>query len=276
MDLKSPSILLRSKKSLVSTKNVLLNTMEQDYLYHLGLTKHDAKDFKGIKYVCIGGTNDRMSNFAKTIGDKFGYPVKSIGIHKRYVLYHIGPCLVCSHGMGGPSISILLNEIAKLLKYAGADSLWIRMGTSGGVGVNPGTVCISKQAVNGALEPYHETIVLGKRVQRPAIFDEGVANELVKICEELKIESTIGKTMCCDDFYEGQGRLDGAICEYTLQDKMDFLDRASKEGVKNVEMESLQFGAFCNKINVRSIVVCVALLNRLKGDQVTSTMEQLK
>lgn len=82
--------------------------------------------------------------------------------------------------------------------------------------------------------------------------------------------------MCCDDFYEGQGRLDGAICEYTLQDKMEFLERASKEGVKNVEMESLQFGAFCNKIKVRSIVVCVALLNRLKGDQVTSTMEQLK
>jgi uridine phosphorylase len=57
---------------------------------------------------------------------------------------------------------------------------------------------------------------------------------------------------------------------------MDFLERASKEGVRNVEMESLQFGAFCNKINVRSIVVCVALLNRLEGDQVTSTMEQLK
>jgi uridine phosphorylase len=66
--------------------------------------------------------------------------------------------------MGGPSISILLNELAKLLKYAEADSIWIRMGTSGGVGVEPGTVCISSQALNGALEPFHETIVLGKRV----------------------------------------------------------------------------------------------------------------
>jgi hypothetical protein len=35
----------------------------------------------------------------------------------------------------------------------------------------------------------------------------------------------------------------------------------------------LQFGAFCNKIGVRSIVVCVALINRLFGDQVKSTME---
>ena len=72
--------------------------------------------------------------------------------------------------------------------------------------------------------------------------------------------------MCCDDFYEGQGRLDGAICEYTEQDKMDYLERASEKGVRNIEMESLQFGSFCNKINVRSIVICVALLNRLKGD----------
>lgn len=41
-------------------------------------------------------------------------------------------------------------------------------------------------------------------------------------------------------------------------------------------MESLQFGAFCYKIGVRSAVICVALLNRLNGDQVTSTMDQLK
>ena len=49
--------------------------MSEDYLYHLGLTKENAKSFKDIKYVCIGGTNDRMSNFAKKVGDKFGLKV---------------------------------------------------------------------------------------------------------------------------------------------------------------------------------------------------------
>ena len=250
--------------------------MSEDYLYHLGLTKENAKSFKDIKYVCIGGTNDRMSNFAKKVGDKFGLKVQNVGIHKRYVLYHAGPFLVCSHGMGGPSISILLNEIAKLLKYAEADSLWIRMGTCGGIDVTPGTVCISSQALNGSLEPFHETIILGKRVQRPAVFDENVGKNILEICQDMKMDAVIGKTMCCDDFYEGQGRLDGAICEYTESDKMDYLQKAHASGVKNIDMESLQFGAFCNKIGVRSIVICVALLNRLNGDQVTSTMEQLK
>lgn len=105
--------------------------------------------------------------------------------------------------MGGPSISILLNEIAKLLKYAEADAIWIRMGTCGGIDVTPGTVCISEQSLNGALEPYHQTIVLGKRVQRPAIFDIEVSEGLKAVCEGLGHTAVICKTMCCDDFYEG-------------------------------------------------------------------------
>ena len=125
--------------------------------------------------------------------------------------------------MGGPSISILLNELAKLLKYANADAIWIRMGTCGGIDVAPGTLCISSMSLNGALEPYHQTIVLGEKIQRPAIFDFEVATKMNQVCEDMGLTSTVGKTMCCDDFYEGQGRLDGAICEYTLEEKMEFL-----------------------------------------------------
>lgn len=79
--------------------------------------------------------------------------------------------------------------------------------------------------------------------------------------------------MCCDDFYEGQARLDGAICDYTEKHKMQFLKKAHEKGVINIEMESLQFGAFCHAVNVQAAVVCVAILNRLEGDQVKSTPE---
>mmetsp|Transcript_11139 Transcript_11139/g.18694 ORF Transcript_11139/g.18694 Transcript_11139/m.18694 type:complete len:82 (+) Transcript_11139:662-907(+) len=57
---------------------------------------------------------------------------------------------------------------------------------------------------------------------------------------------------------------------------MQYLKRGHEMGVRNIEMESLFFGAFCNKIKVRSMVVCTALLNRLDGDQVNSSMEQLQ
>lgn len=44
-------------------------------------------------------------------------------------------CCSAQHGMGVPSISILLHELIKLLKYANArDPIIIRIGTCGGLG----------------------------------------------------------------------------------------------------------------------------------------------
>ena len=121
----NPLLAQHKQDSKVKTKNTHLECMETDYLYHIGLSKENAPDFSKVKFVCIGGTNDRMLKFAKQVVKTLGLPdnsVKSVGIHKRYVMYLVGPVLVCSHGMGGPSISILLNEVAKLLKYAKADA----------------------------------------------------------------------------------------------------------------------------------------------------------
>ena len=40
--------------------------------------------------------------------------------------------------------------------------------------------------------------------------------------------------------------------------------------MKNMEMEALVFGALTHMAGVRSAVVCVTLLDRLKGDQVAT------
>ena len=39
----------------------------------------------------------------------------------------------------------------------------------------------------------------------------------------------IGNTMTCNDFYETQGRLDGAFCEYSNQEKIKFIRKAHDE-----------------------------------------------
>lgn len=69
--------------------------------------------------------------------------------------------------------------------------------------------------------------------------------------EEDGYETLSGKTMCTYDFYEGQGRLDGAFCEYSEQDKLDFLKRIKDAGVINMEMESLAFAALCTHAGIR-------------------------
>lgn len=78
------------------------------------------------------------------------------------------------------------------------------------------------------------------------------------------------------DFYEEQGRLDGALKpRYTEAEKMAFLRRAHKVGVRNIEMEATAFAAFCLRAGIPAAIVCATLLDRLQGDQVTSTPEQL-
>lgn len=49
----------------------------------------------------------------------------------------------------------------------------------------------------------------------------------------------------------GQARLDGAICLYTEEEKLQYLKAAYDAGVRNIEMESSVFAAICNLSGVR-------------------------
>merc|ERR1712010_297974 len=51
---------------------------------------------------------------------------------------------------------------------------------------------------------------------------------------------------------------------------MNYLKTVAEAGVKNMEMEALVFGALTHMAGIRSAVVCVTLLDRLKGDQITT------
>lgn len=66
----------------------------------------------------------------------------------------------------------------------------------------------------------------------------------------------------------GQGRLDGAFCDFTENDKMEYLNNLHDFGVINIEMECTIFAALTHRAGIRSAIVCVTLLDRLKGDQV--------
>lgn len=71
----------------------------------------------------------------------------------------MGPVLSISHGMGTPSLGILLHEIIKLMYHAKCkDPVFIRIGTCGGIGVDGGTVIISDDAVDGLLRSVYEVV----------------------------------------------------------------------------------------------------------------------
>ncbi|XP_053483184.1 uridine phosphorylase 1 isoform X3 [Ictalurus furcatus] len=140
--------------------------------------------------------------------------------------------------------------------------------------LQPGTVVVTKQSVDAMFLPRFEQMVLGKTVVRSTELDVELAEELLQCGKELaEFETVIGDTMCTLDFYEGQARLDGAFCSYTEEEKQNYLSEAYAAGIRNIEMESSVFAAMCKLSNIRAAVVCVTLLDRQKGDQLSSSHE---
>ena len=90
----------------------------------------------------------RMQLFAaymrKLLGDSLSKnqePTESNRFHdltesgERYSVYKVGPVLFVNHGIGCSSLSVILNEIIKLIYYAECkDVTFFRIGTCGGIG----------------------------------------------------------------------------------------------------------------------------------------------
>ena len=72
----------------------------------------------------------------------------------------------------------------------------------------------------------------------------------------------------------GQARLDGAFCDYGEEHKMAYLQKVHKAGVCNIEMESACFAAMCKRASIPAGIVCVTLINRLQGDQVSLSQKE--
>lgn len=97
----------------------------------------------------------------------------------------------------------------------------------------PGTVVLTTEAMDGEIKPQFTLPILGKLVSRPTLIDETLVAALEECAAEGEdvIGVARGRTMGTDCFYEGQGRLDGAICDYTEADKLVFLDQLKEAGV---------------------------------------------
>lgn len=128
-----------------------------------------------LQFVCVGGSPWRMKSFIQYVAAELALEDSSSDFPNicagtdRYAMYKVGPvlsvsvcknqlsafpwmflscvsrnliltcvvclCLMLQHGMGIPSIAIMLHELIKLLHYSHCtDVTIIRIGTSGGIG----------------------------------------------------------------------------------------------------------------------------------------------
>ncbi len=266
--------------------NSLLKDLNEKYLYllELELTNEIIGKFAGIKYVLLQGSNDRAKNLARKLALKFSkilpafFEPKDITPTSRYKIYRVGNVLSVSHGMGNTSVIALLHDLTKILYYAGNTELeYIRVGTSGGIGVDPGTVVITEKAFMPTLVDYLPLPSLDKNINTSTIFDSRLANEIYKVQPRgLDFQVILANTIAADDFYLGQGRFDGAINpKYDHNFRSEYFEKVRALGIRNFEMESTALAAFCNQVEIPATMLAVTLVNRLVSDQVTATPEEL-
>lgn len=144
------------------------------------------------------------------------------------------------------------------------------MGTCGGIGLAPGTVVITTQPVDGQLRSTFDVVVQTSPQQRPAKLDADLVIELVGLTDTCTdgFKTVTGKTLCTNDFYEGQSRMDGAFCDYSPDSQKAFIDKLIAQEIVSMDMESSAFAALTNKAGIRAAVLTVVIVDRKEGDEV--------
>lgn len=219
------------------------------YQYHVGLKPGDVGE-----YVILPGDPHRVPKIAAYFDD-----AKKVADSREYVTYTgylNGVKVSCtSTGVGGPSASIALEELANV-----GGKTFIRVGTCGGmdIDVKGGDIVIATGAVrmDGTSKEYAP-------IEYPAVPDALVTSALVMAARKLKAEYHYGVVQCKDAFY-GQHKPEELPNSYELLNKWEAWLRL---GCKASEMESSTLfivGAY-RKVRVGSCFLVVANQEREKA-----------
>lgn len=216
--------------------------------YHTGVGPEDIG-----KYVIMPGDPKRCAKIAEYFDD-----AKLVADVREYVTYtgtlEGVKVSVTSTGIGGPSASIAIDELAK----CGAHT-FIRIGTCGGMQeeVMGGDVVIATGAVRmeGTSREFAP-------IEYPAVANLDVTNALAGAAKKLDINHHIGVVQCKDSFF-GQHEPEIMPVSYELENKWQAWLRM---GCLASEMESAALfiaGAFL-RVRVGSCFLVVANQERAK------------
>ncbi|MGI9196256.1 MAG: uridine phosphorylase [Candidatus Nanopelagicales bacterium] len=264
----------------------VLDGSHDDVYYHFGVSTADPllERLRDVRAVVMAGSGDRIQDFARRWSDlNGGTEILAFPKEERFVTRYTAGVLFASHGMGMPSASIAVQELMRMLYFLKRGDLealdqvfWARVGTSGGVGLPGGTIVVSSQAVMPDLKPFRLMQGGSGLYWFDGTFPEATREAILRANDDSGIPIVTGTTVATHEFFLEQFRLDGAIRLETMESKQEFLEWLHAHGVRNMEMEGAMLAAYLNWWGFPSFaMICAVLLNRLEGDQLTSTPEQL-
>ncbi|MBW2477286.1 MAG: nucleoside phosphorylase [Deltaproteobacteria bacterium] len=237
--------------------------MGSDHMYHLGFGHGDFPEDSLPRYALISGDPDR----AKLIADHSEVTlVKTLSENRGLCSYLClnadgRPFLSLTSGMGGPSLSIVINELCQL----GCIDTVIRVGTCGAVQphIKAGDIIVSIAAVNhqGSARD-----IVGEGY--PCVADPFLVVRLVETAERLGLPCHHGITASTDTFYEGQERTASSANKQLTRRNQGLIDELRHLNVLNLEMEAATLFAQANVYGFSAGCVTAVLAERSeKGEK---------
>lgn len=218
-------------------------------VFHLGLKK---ADLKGAELAIIPGDPERVARIAKLMDN----PVK-LAAHREFTSY-LGeldgkPVVICSTGIGGPSTSIAVEELAQI-----GIRTFLRIGTTGAIQphVNVGDLIVSTGSVRLDGASLHFA-----PMEFPAVADFDCATALAGAAKARGVTCHTGITASSDTFYPGQERYDTVTGRVVRRFKGS-LEEWQAMGVLNYEMESATLLTMCASSGLKAGCIAGVIVNR--------------
>jgi uridine phosphorylase len=221
--------------------------------FHLGL---NASDINGATLAIVPGDPNRVERIAQLLDEP-----RALAAHREFTSWtgKLGgkSVVVCSTGIGGPSTSIAVEELAQL-----GVTTFLRVGTTGGIqpNVNPGDVIVTTGAVRLDGASLHFA-----PMEFPAVADFECTTALVAAARDSGSTVHVGITASSDTFYPGQERYDTTTGR-VVERFRGSLDEWQSMGVLNYEMESATLFTMCASSSWRAGCVAGVLVNRTQQE----------
>lgn len=228
--------------------------MNDDIKYHIHLNR---EMIQGAEYVLLPGDPGRVEKTAKSIDPDAIFLAQNREYTSWLATLKGEKILICSTGMGGPSVAIGLEEMAALgLKY------YYRIGSTGIIQPDIELPCliITTGAVrlDGASTHYAP-------IEYPAVADLALTNSLVDAALDLDFPHRVGITASSDTFYPGQERYD-TFTGYVPRRFQGSMLEWQKLNVLNYEMEGATLLTVINTFGLQAAMVAGAIVSRVGGE----------
>jgi len=222
-------------------------------VFHLDLTKGQLD---GATIAILPGDPGRVSKIAGLLDDPL--PLASNREYRSYLGALDGqPVVVCSTGIGGPSVSIAVEELAQL-----GVRTFLRVGTSGAIqdDIDVGDVIVTTGAVrlDGASQHFAP-------LEYPAVAHHDCTVALVSAARTRGVPVHVGITASSDTFYPGQERYD-TVSGFVTRQFRGSSDEWRSLHVLNYEMESATLFTMCSANGWRAGMVAGVLVNRTQQE----------